>query len=710
MRRVPPGVPGELIVAGVQVGRGYLNRPDQNAKAFIRNPFTDDPAYLKAYRTGDVVRMLGDGSIDIIGRNDGQVKIRGFRIELSEVESIIRKFDDVKDATVQAFDEAGGGKFIAAYIVSDKQIDIDALNAFILESKPPYMVPAVTMQIDRIPLNQNQKVNKRALPIPEKQSEEVTPPENETQQKIFDCIAGVIGTTAFGVNTDIFDAGLTSIGAIKLNVLLSNAFDVPVSIADLRRNTTVTALESFLAGAEKSESFDILPDYPITQTQNGIFVACIANPGTTIYNIPYLVTLGDKVDLDRLSEAVNSAFKAHPYLHTTLFMNDNGDIRAKRDDSDPVTVKVIDCDALPDQDDLVRPYQIIGDRLCRAEIYRTKEGSYLFMDFHHIIFDGASAAVLLQDISDAYDGKIPETETYTGYETALHEEKVRRSDRYDKAKAYYDAIFRGCDSDCLPKADRHSDHETSGFLTITTETPIAPIQAWCEKHGTTENAFFNAVFGYTVSRYNFSDEAVFTTIYNGRSDSAVYRSTGMFVKTLPVFCAVDGKASVSDFVKTTGDQLIGSMENDIYSFSEISSAYDIQPDISIAYQGEMTDALTLGGDICKLTLLRLDTAKFPLSVDVFLSGGKLLLLAEYRSDLFSDELVGGFVKALEKAAAEFIKKDTLSEVSILTEEQKTMIDRFNETDYPVDQVSVNKLFEEQVRLRPDKTAVIAKGV
>ena len=92
------------------------------------------------------------------------------------------------------------------------------------------MVPAVTMQIDRIPLNQNQKVNKRALPVPVKQSEEIVPPENEVQQKIFDCVAEVIGSDAFGITTDIFYAGLNSIGAIKLNVLLSKAFDVPVSI------------------------------------------------------------------------------------------------------------------------------------------------------------------------------------------------------------------------------------------------------------------------------------------------------------------------------------------------------------------------------------------------------------------------------------------------------------------------------------------------
>ena len=472
MRILPFGVPGELVVSGHQVGRGYLNRPEQ--KAFITNPFSNEKGYEKAYRTGDIVRMLPDGVIDFVGRNDGQVKIRGFRIELSEVEEIIRRFDGIKDATVQAFDEQGGGKFIAAYIVSDSKVDIDAMNAFIRENKPPYMVPAVTMQIDRIPLNQNQKVNKRALPVPEKEAEDITAPENETQQKIFACVAEVIGTKNFGINTDIFDAGLTSIGAIKLNVLLSSEFNVPVAIQDLRKNSTVKALEKFLTESESAETYDIQPDYPITQTQNGIFVACIASPDTTMYNIPFLISLTDGVDIERLEKAVNEAFSAHPYLSTTLFMNDEGDIRAKRNDDNPVAVSIQSCASAPSQDELVRPYKLIGDRLCRAVIYKTDSGNCLFLDFHHIIFDGASSAVLLQDIADAYNGKTLKKETFTGFENALEEEKNRKSELLPKAKEYYDSVFRGCDSDCLPKPDKNDKTESSGFLTKQTETPIEP--------------------------------------------------------------------------------------------------------------------------------------------------------------------------------------------------------------------------------------------
>ena len=151
------------------MGKGYLGRPDKTAEVFVDNPYTDDPLFKNMYRTGDIVRWRADGDIEFIGRKDMQVKIRGFRIELKEVESVIREFPGISDVTVQAFDEEGegGGKFLAAYVVSDAPVDIDALNAFILERKPPYMVPAVTMQIEAIPLNVNQKVDRKALPKPE---------------------------------------------------------------------------------------------------------------------------------------------------------------------------------------------------------------------------------------------------------------------------------------------------------------------------------------------------------------------------------------------------------------------------------------------------------------------------------------------------------------------------------------------------------------
>ena len=182
-RRVPTGALGELWVAGEQVTGGYLNRPEKTAEVFVKNPFSDAKGYETAYRTGDVVRYRMDGNIDFAGRRDGLVKIRGFRVELAEVESVVHDFPPVNNAAVIACDNPAGGQFIAAYVVADEPIDKDALANFIRERKPPYMVPAVTMQIDAIPLNQNQKVNKRALPKPERTQVEKIEPKTDMQRK-----------------------------------------------------------------------------------------------------------------------------------------------------------------------------------------------------------------------------------------------------------------------------------------------------------------------------------------------------------------------------------------------------------------------------------------------------------------------------------------------------------------------------------------------
>jgi acyl-CoA synthetase (AMP-forming)/AMP-acid ligase II len=207
MNRLPLGAAGEMLVSGPQVSRGYLNLPEKTADTYI------NWNGKRCYRTGDVVRYLPDGNIQFVGRRDGQVKIRGFRIELKEVESVIREFSGISDATVQAFDYPNGGKFIAAYLVSDQQIDIQALHAFIRESKPPYMVPAATMQIDAIPLNQNQKVNRKALPAPKIQADdrEYVAPANDTEKLFAEIFAGILSLDKVGATDSFFELGGTSL-------------------------------------------------------------------------------------------------------------------------------------------------------------------------------------------------------------------------------------------------------------------------------------------------------------------------------------------------------------------------------------------------------------------------------------------------------------------------------------------------------------------
>lgn len=531
---LPYGACGELMISGWQVSRGYLNKPEKTAEVYTKNIYDDTKGYEVLYHSGDVARYLPDGNIQIIGRKDSQVKIRGFRIELSEVEEVIRRYEGIKDATVVAFDDPNGGKYIAAYVVSDSQIDINGLNDFIKETKPAYMVPAVTMQIDKIPLNQNQKVNKKALPLPERKIEEIIKPENETQQKLFDCIAEVLGHTEFGITTDIYEAGLTSISVIKLNILISKTFDIVIKTFDIKNHPTIQMLEGFVKTAGKEKTREIQKTYPLTNTQEGIFIECTANMGSTIYNIPYLLKLDKKVDLDRLAKVIDSTVEAHPYLKTRLFMSDEGEVLQKRDDTLSYKTQIING---MNKETLVRPYMLFNEQLFRFELYRTCDGNYLFLDIHHIIADGTSLGIIINDINRAYSGEKLETEKYTSYDLALDNKDALAGDAYKNAENYYKSVFEKTGgsinfypdkSGALPTAELYH-RETSEFS-------VQDVKDFCKKQGITENVFFISAFGITLGKYNFRKDAVFTTIYHGRNDSRLSETVGMLVKTLPVYC------------------------------------------------------------------------------------------------------------------------------------------------------------------------------
>ncbi len=710
-RRVPAGVPGELCIAGVQVSRGYLNRPEKTAEVYAENPFCAHEDYRRMYRTGDIVRFLPDGNIQFIGRRDGQVKIRGFRIELTEVEEVIRRFPGIRDAAVAAFDEPAGGKYIAAYIVSDEMVDIAAMNAFIEESKPPYMVPAVTMQIDRIPLNQNQKVDKRALPRPQRRQEALSAPENAVQQKIFDCAAEVIGHREFGVNTDLYRAGLTSIGAVKLTVTLSAAFDgAVVRNKDLKENNTVEKLERFFGQCAAEEVFEKQEAYPLTQTQGGIFVECAANPGSTIYNIPFLFRMDDAVDLQRLKKAVETAVEAHPYIKTTLCMDENGDIWQKRNDDALFEAAIRDH---LDRETLVRPYELLGGRLFRMELYDTPDGKYLFVEFHHIISDGTSCGIFIRDINRAYAGEQPAREAFSGFEAALVEQRALQGEEYARAKAYYDSVFRNCDTDFLPAKDNvqgEDEKAAVGVYSRREPADLKALHAFCAENRITMNALFTAAFGFVTGRYVYKDDAVFATIYNGRNDSRLSSAVGMFVKTLPVYCNIDGERGIGDYLREVGTQLVDSMNADIYSFAEISRAYGIRADILFAFQGDQFRFTEVAGKPAVMEELRLDTAKAPLSVDVAVEDGAVCYQVEYRSDLYEECTIAGLIDSLAVVVNEMQEKKYIKEICMVSGAARRELDSYNVTDCPVEQTTANVLFERQVELCPDRIAVIANGV
>ena len=693
---LPPGACGELMITGWQVSRGYLNKPEKTAEVYTKNLYDDTPGYEVMYHSGDVARFLPDGNIQIIGRKDSQVKIRGFRIELSEVEEVIRRYEGIRDATVVAFDDPNGGKYIAAYVVSDSTVDINALNDFIKETKPAYMVPAVTMQIDKIPLNQNQKVNKKALPLPEKKAAEIIKPENEVQQILFDCIAEVLGYTDFGITTDIYEARLTSITAIKLNILISKAFDIVIKTSDIKNHPTIRMMEEFVKTAGKESKREVQESYPLTNTQEGIFIECTANMGSTIYNIPYLLKLDNKVDLDRLAEAIDSTVEAHPYLKTRLFMDDNGNVLQKRNDGLSYKTPILNG---MNRDTLVRPYMLFNEQLFRFEIYRTCDGNYLFLDLHHIVADGTSLAIIINDINRAYSGEKLEPEGYTSYDLALDNRDALAGDIYKNAENYYKSVFEHAGGSISFYPDKNGAAPTAELYHRETRSiSVQNVKEFCKKHGITENVFFISAFGITLGKYNFKKDAVFTTIYHGRNDSRLSETVGMLVKTLPVFCDFSGTAK--DCLSGVQKQLIDSMNNDIYPFSQISHEFDIKADAMVIYQGDNFAFDTIGGEYAQEEPVSLNMAKAPVSVSISIEKNRFVFEIEYRGDMYHEETIRYLADNLETTAEGILRECDPADIRLMFEEKTQMEDIPEHAGK-----TFIDLFKEMAARYPDRPAV-----
>lgn len=726
-RRVPIGVPGELLVAGAQVARGYLRRPEQTDKAFQSNPFSTQSSYERIYRTGDIVRMLPNGNVEFVGRRDAQVKVRGFRIELTEVEAVIRQFPGIDDATVSTIDTPTDGKQIVAYVVSKDTVDIQALNAFILTLKPPYMVPSATVQLDAIPLNPNGKVDRRKLPAPTLTPASDEPSEhvmNVLEKQIAEAVHSVLGKTGLSVGTNLMMAGLTSLSAVRLTRMLHERFHFSPDVKDLLKGYSILDIENDILmhllqapSATPASQSPKRDKYPLTQTQTGIYLECQRVGSSDIYNIPMLLRLPVSLDAERLKAAVLSAVHAHPAMMCSIQTDERGNPYMIPHDDLDFEVEIV---KLSEEEmettkkrGLITFFNLDTAPLFAFKIYKTPEYLYLMIDIHHIIADGTSLNILFSDIDRAYQGDKLTVEAYNACDLALDEEANRSGAAYQEAKAYYESIFLDVSVNSLPEPDINADDDDKPAVSIAfhhrdERLLVKTVDAFCREHQVTPNALFTAAFGLTLARWAHTPDAIFTVIYHGRTDPRTANTVGMLVKTLPVYANTDTGSTVQ-FVKSIKEQLTGLMTHDLYSFAEASRAFDIQADIIFAYQGDMLEGAEIAGHAAEIIALPLNTAKAPLNIDVFRDGDSYRFNWEYRSDLYSEELIRSLADAVAAATISLLEAKELTAVSLLSPTSRAILDRFNDTDWPLDFKPAYRLLEEQTTRTPERIAVIAAG-
>jgi amino acid adenylation domain-containing protein/thioester reductase-like protein len=724
--RLPVGAAGELWVASPQVTRGYLNRPEKTAEVYLPNPFDQGEKYDRIYRSGDIVRYLPSGDIEFVGRKDGQVKIRGFRVELKEVESVIRQFPGIKDVTVQAFDDTNGGKFIAAYIVSDDTVDIKALNNFIMDEKPPYMVPAVTMQIERIPLNQNQKVDKKALPKPEKPSgtsaqDDVHVPMNVLEQELHDIIAEIIGNEDFGLTTVLGYAGLTSIMAIKLAVQINKRFGVTLNSKSLAKTGTIQSIENeiltkILSGEvvkqEAAEEVHAdMSNIPLSYAQMGVYVECMKQPESTLYNIPSLIRFPKDTDTTQLAQAVETVIKAHPQMRAH-FGSAGSEIIQIVDFEQPIEVvqsQRSEVEMEQYKREFVKPYNLRQGPLYRMEIVTTEQWVYLLHDVHHLVFDGGSFDLFMNQLCDLMDGKEIEAEAYSYADFVAAEKAAESSAEHAAAKDFFQERLGNVEGVTEIPSDLTNPKEQGIIETVIGKLDFDVAEHFCRQHNLSPAHLTLAATFYALSRFTNNEQLCITTLSNGRSDLRISNTVGMFVNTLALSAEI-GEQSVMEFLNETSKNFDETLRHEYYPFAQIANDYDLSAEIMFAYQVGVVSKYVCKGQTLEVENLELDVPKFRIAFYIINDEtGTPCVCIQYDNGRYSRDLMQHLAQSVSNAVEIFIRQPEmkLQQVSLLDAEQTAILDSFNQTEVPYDDTqTIVSLFRKQVAETPDNMAVV----
>ena len=707
-REVPVGVAGELLIGGPGVARGYNNLPEMTAERFV------EYNGVRVYRSGDLARWTPDGEVEILGRIDNQVKINGFRVELGEIETQAEAIEGVQKAIAVVKKISGMDHLILYYTLAAGSSLTDAAIDAALKgtSLAEYMIPDIYMQIDVVPLTPNGKTNVKALPEPQMKAEEIVKPRNEQEQKMWDLISEMLGTTEFGVETNLVTVGLSSIAAIRLSAIFSRN-DIQLSTRDIMQNPVISKLVAKANVAESMDEQPLKPHelrewYPMCETQKGMYFDCITHPDAIMYNIPSVATFVD-VDRERLIKAVKAVLAAHPYLNCRLAEHD-GEVMQHRDDSLEPIIKEVTLDKRPDNaffQSQIRPFDVMKEPLYRFTLYHYKNETSLLTDIHHLISDGSSNQVLAFELKKAFDGQPLEKEQYTAYDRAIDETELFHSERGKEAEAYFDNIFDGVESTDYP----HSATLDGGkvYDTITLDIDSDEINSYCKKNLLMPSSFFMSVFHAVLHRLTREDKTLIHFISNGRSELKLANFFGVFVKTLPSVCA-DFKRPMAEIVKAIDEQMRSTIDRDFYPFSEMVSRHDINVNILYNYFVDLETDVVLDNQAGSNGDLNWDTAKNPLSITMLSNEkGDYQCFLEYDATIYNRRDMEILGKAF-KCFAENCVKDCYTDITcvpMLTAfESDAIICQSQGKQMPVDQndTFVSK-FLRQATATPDAVAV-----
>jgi len=693
---VPPGVVGEMYVAGAGLARGYLNRPGLTASRFIANPFSaNSPGPgTRMYRTGDLARWRADGELEHFGRADHQVKIRGFRIELGEIESALLASPQVSATAVIPREDTPGHQRLVAYVVGETQ----GLRDHLAKTLPEHMIPAAFVQVDEIPLTRNGKLDQRALPAPEVTSRGYVEPVTAAQRKIAAIWADTLGVDRIGLADNYFELGGDSILSIRIASRLRAEFGVEVSPRVLFAAPTVGALAAALPVEQATAAIPVVPrsgDLPLSHAQQRLWFLHQFDPSSTEYTTVFAVKLLGDVDEPRLRAALTTLIARHESLRTTV-------------DDRPRLVVHPPREA--EFDDAEGPFDLVNGPLLRIRLTALSPREHeLVLSMHHIITDGWSIGVLVDELSALYNGdELPEPGIQYADFAAW-----QRGQNLDGQLAYWRDRLRGVPALELPTDRPRPATQTHNGDAVEFELPTVRIA-----DGTVFMTLVAACQAL-LARWTGQDDIAVGTVTSGREHPQLERVVGMFVNTVVLRSHVDGRRTFREFAAAVKDTVLDAFAQQDVPFERVVDEVQPERDTSrsplfqamVTLQNSGAKLPTLNGLVAEELSLPMTTASFDLTFEFAQDGSRLRGLVNYNTDLFDEvtitRLVGN-LRTLIAAVAENPDRP-LAELPILTSAEVAELVEWSGTDREVPGATFPEIFTAQAEATPDAVALVHNG-
>ncbi len=745
---VPIGVTGEIVIGGVQVARGYLNRPELTAEKFFKDPYHQKPG-ATLYKTGDLGRWLPDGNVEFLGRKDDQVKIRGYRIELGEIESVLQQSGMIEQSVVVACIDKYNNKRLVGYVVPKGRFDKEGMVFYLSNLLPDYMIPALWMELESLPLNVNGKVNKKALPEPEIDSEtsyQYIAPRNKMEEKLAAIWQRLLPNRPVGIKDNFFELGGHSLLAMRLISAIRKELGLELALKDLYFHPTINELTDIFKEQETNSLLPIIEkikdrpaQIPLSFSQERLWFIDQLE-GSVEYHSPVVLLFRGDLNKAGLEAALHSIIMRHEVLRT-VFVEEGGRVYQSVSSGAEWTLELINGSGYRhDREglnkyarDLIRkPFDLSKDFMLRASLISVDEQEYmLVVTMHHIASDAWSLSVLVKEVVELYSSFAEQrpahlTELELQYaDYAIWQRGYLQGEILNKELGYWKEKLEGVSAlnlptDYLRPATGSSRGASVGFNID--KVLSAQLQEISRQQGATIFMTLLSIFKVLLYRYSGqADISVGTSIAN-RPQQEVEGLVGYFVNTLALRSELSGEQSFMELLQQVKSTTLGAYEHQDVPFEKVVEAVVKERSMNrsplfqvmlVLFNTPEVSELHLSGVELSVQDFDAQVSKFDITYFIAEIPGGLQCSIEYSTDLFNAATIENMMAHYQQLLNAVVKDihQKIGQLPMLTQpEHHQLLEEFNtaQVDYPKDK-SVVAIFEEQVLQTPGSTALVFEG-